>query len=72
MSVATIAAMERAQGGRCLLCGEVKPLAVDHDHVTGAVRGLLCKGCNTGIGLLREDPMLLRAAARYLESHRGG
>lgn len=62
-----------AQGGGCRLCG--KPpradaaLHVDHDHQTGAVRGLLCFDCNAGIGKLREDRELLRAAARYLDDH---
>jgi hypothetical protein len=44
----------------------VPPAAVDHDHVTGAVRGILCAGCNTGMGQLRDDPWVLRRAIEYL------
>jgi Recombination endonuclease VII len=39
---------------------------VDHDHKTGKVRGLLCHPCNAGIGLLKDNPELLVAAANYL------
>ncbi len=41
---------------------------VDHDHVTGKVRGILCHACNFGVGHLLDDPLLLRKAADYLES----
>jgi Recombination endonuclease VII len=61
-----------AQGGVCALCGcEPTPgisLHVDHDHSTGEIRGLLCVRCNSALGLFREDPDLLKRAARYVES----
>lgn len=43
-----------------------KSLAVDHDHHTGKIRGLLCSKCNTGIGNLKDDPKLLKKALEYL------
>lgn len=44
------------------------PSVIDHCHATGVVRGLLCHGCNIGIGYFREDPEAMRAAAIYIES----
>jgi len=61
--------MERAQGGRCAICDE-KPkkgrLVVDHDHVTGRVRGLLCRSCNYCLGGFRDSTDLVARALKYL------
>lgn len=60
-----------AQGGRCAICREVSPqrLHVDHNHQTGAIRDLLCEGCNHAIGKAQENPSRLRAMADYLERY---
>jgi hypothetical protein len=42
-------------------------LCVDHDHVTGHIRRLICAACNTGLGFFRESAELLRMAHEYLE-----
>jgi hypothetical protein len=71
--------MLEAQEGRCAICGEfpyeelngkTKKLAVDHDHITGKVRALLCSGCNGGLGLFRDNIETLNNAISYLLKHR--
>lgn len=61
----------KRQGGKCLICRTAatksRLLVVDHNHQTGIVRGLLCSECNTAIGLLADNPALLRRAAEYLD-----
>lgn len=61
--------MFEAQVGLCAICQlpSEQRLAIDHDHVTGIVRGLLCSPCNVALGYFRDRPELLRAAATYLE-----
>jgi hypothetical protein len=68
LSVAEYWAIYEFQGGCCYICrratGKARRLAVDHDHATGIVRGLLCLTCNKKVvGHLRDDP---RAFARGL------
>jgi hypothetical protein len=68
---AQVALMRESQGDVCAICGDASPQHLDHDHATGAVRQLLCQRCNQGLGLFRDEPHLLRAAAEYVERHRG-
>jgi len=41
-------------------------LSIDHDHITGKVRGLFCRDCNTGLGMFKDSSALLQKAAQYL------
>ena len=60
------------QKGLCSICQEPldcgRNTAVDHNHSTSVVRGLLCSKCNIGVGQFRDSPDLLRRAAAYLET----
>jgi hypothetical protein len=81
MTIPAFDALLAGQGGVCAICrkpekdfdntgtGKVRNLNVDHDHVTNAVRGILCSSCNRGLGLFSDDPDLLITAAAYLERH---
>lgn len=71
------------QGGACRICtaplilGSKSGCAVDHNHSTGDVRGLLCGLCNKGLGLFKDSPSILEAAVTYLRTrgnyeHRSG
>ncbi len=68
-------ALLEKQGGGCAICGATDPgrkgdrnFCVDHDHRTGAMRGLLCHRCNQAIGHLKDSPDFCRKAANYLET----
>lgn len=66
-------AMFAAQDNSCAICGADDPGSrqgwhTDHDHGTGVVRGILCHGCNIGLGGFRDDPARLMAASEYLEA----
>lgn len=59
--------MYNEQKGCCAICDTNLPLlAVDHDHNTLEVRGLLCLNCNTGIGQFKDSIPLLYKACKYL------
>lgn len=71
--------MLRDQDNKCAICGQEiflhgssvdknKIARVDHNHETGKIRGLLCNDCNRGIGLLKDSPLLLANALKYLEN----
>ena len=66
----------KIQNYKCLICGcdytaykeeFNREFCIDHNHETGEIRGLLCMACNRGIGLLQDNPAILRKAADYLE-----
>lgn len=62
--------MLSAQGGVCAICGKLPDkyrLAVDHNHETGKVRGLLCIPCNRGVGIFQDSSELLINASDYLK-----
>ena len=62
--------------GKCQCCGITivvgtranNGAVLDHDHATGKIRGVLCSGCNKGIGLLKDSAVVLEMAAAYLKS----
>lgn len=69
----------RAQGGRCAICqrgetilhsGKTRRLSVDHDHVTGAVRDLLCSRCNRIVWAIEDNHTTIAAVHAYLQKWR--
>jgi hypothetical protein len=69
--------MLEAQDNKCALCkepeqtirrGKVQLLSVDHDHITGKVRGLLCMQCNTTLGKVNDDIEFLTRMIAYLNA----
>jgi hypothetical protein len=77
ITIETYEHMLEDQNHRCKICGgegflmdrdrhKIK-LVVDHCHVTGAVRGLLCHNCNRALGLLKDSKETLLSAIAYLE-----
>ena len=74
--------MWEVQDGQCAICQEPMEAisekhnhltaVVDHCHAGGQVRALLHSGCNRALGVFKDDPAILRRAARYLELHAGG
>jgi hypothetical protein len=64
----------KLQDFKCKICGTDKcksgrNFAVDHDHITGRVRGLLCSACNQGLGNFKDSPELLQKAIKYLNEN---
>ena len=68
-----VAELYEQQNGLCAICEtplvrETRASHLDHCYDTGAIRGILCRGCNLGIGHLRHDVRILRNALEYLSS----
>lgn len=64
-------------GNSCMICtkdavSNKKSLAVDHDHETGIYRGLLCGSCNVVLGLVNDDPLILKRMVQYLKKSKYG
>lgn len=78
LSLDDIEEMNKAQNYMCALCdihisdltGKKKKLCVDHDHVTGKVRGLLCESCNTVLGMAKDNTETLNRAVAYIERNK--
>jgi hypothetical protein len=66
-------AMLEAQDGHCACCpatsSDGRLLDVDHDHLTGLNRGLLCRSCNIILGHVSDDPVHLERLAEYLRAN---
>jgi len=65
--------MLEQQNGSCAICKTAfqEPYHVDHDHLTGKIRGLLCRGCNVGLGCFKDNPVSLLCAVGYLNGESG-
>jgi hypothetical protein len=70
IDAADVERMVGEQGGLCAVCRRRPPAQVDHDHATDRVRGILCDGCNGGIGHFRDDADLIRKAIVYVKRYR--
>jgi len=72
MTLGQYKALLKRQGGQCKICEKTKPGGfarrwhIDHDHKTGAIRGLLCARCNMALGLFGDDIFILQKAVQYL------
>lgn len=73
LTIDDVELMLKNQNNRCLLCGdnftESKFYVVDHDHLTGRVRGLIHQKCNAIIGLANDDFNYLEMAVKYLKNY---
>lgn len=72
LDVEAVVAYYEAHDGRCEICGNPprkggRDLNMDHDHATGAFRGMLCDNCNAGLGRFKDDPVRMESAISYLK-----
>lgn len=77
ISIDTYNTLFKLQEGCCKVCRKhqsefKRALSVDHCHTTGKVRGLLCSGCNTALGHVKDNPDILKSLIQYLEDSKNG
>lgn len=73
ITIAEYDALWKSQGEGCAICGrsqQTRRFPVDHDHETGAVRGILCDQCNLGLGHANDSISTLEAMVAYLKRQR--
>ncbi len=57
------------QRGLCAVCRQHPAVHIDHDHMSGKTRDILCQGCNHGLGNFKDDPVVIVNAAAYVVRH---
>lgn len=62
--------LKKKQDYKCKICNKRKPLCVDHNHITGKVRGLVCKNCNWLIGRVEHNMDKVLKISRYVNTQR--
>ena len=71
LSVAEVEHLKSLQNYQCAICQRSAPLVIDHCHITGLRRGLLCRNCNLGLGQFRDNLASLERAMEYLKVNSG-
>ncbi len=69
ITVEQVEEMRKKQNGLCAICKVRLATNIDHDHLTGQFRGILCGTCNRGLGIFYDNPTILASAIEYLEKH---
>lgn len=72
LTLETYNKMYDKQDGKCAICTRDLRLVVDHCHDSLVVRGLLCNGCNLGIGYFEDDVDRMKSAIKYIAGKRNG
>lgn len=67
LTLTQVAMLKDVCNGLCWICyGKTKSMHIDHCHVSGHIRGVLCSNCNRGLGHFKDSPKFLMNAIRYL------
>lgn len=70
ISIDTYKEESEKRENKCDICSkQVESLHVDHNHITGKIRGYLCGSCNRALGLFQDDPEIITKATQYLYHH---